>query len=453
MDLHNKYDLSSDAYRGTSRLFILVMLVLLIGLVAAEIVNLPLEIQTPEPKDTLEQNVIYKSLLGQRDTTDMTNNQLITPHHVSLTGPDVFRFFAEISIGTPPQKFKVMVDTGSSSLVLLSSKCNESLARQVHAMFDGSRSLTYNETSQPFQIAYGNVKNPHKTIKGFVGHDIVRIGNLNIVNQPFGEITEVNRIGSLATSDGILGLGLSQSEKYISPLLTIKNRKLPFKCVFAVYVNGRHSPNQEIASEKMPSNGGLLTIGGIDDSLYEGDIKYFPLVTRSINELRDGINGFRRYESESYFWEINVQGIALGNNIIHVRFGLLFDTGSQHLGLPGNLCGVINSEIGADFKRGVIDCSKVNRLPNLTLKFSGYNFTLKPWEYIRKEPSPMGGVHCQSAVYKLPGGRAHDKGPGRAIIGMFFLKHFYTIFDADKYRLGLARAKIKKPRKCRCRIM
>ncbi|XP_047330211.1 phytepsin-like [Impatiens glandulifera] len=49
----------------------------------------------------------------------------------------------EISIGTPPQKFTVVFDTGSSNLWIPSSKCYYYWACYYHSKYNAGRSRTY----------------------------------------------------------------------------------------------------------------------------------------------------------------------------------------------------------------------------------------------------------------------------------------------------------------------
>lgn len=111
------------------------------------------------------------------------------------------QYYTEITLGTPPQSFKVILDTGyasplfllflrlsstcsSSNLWVPSRKCN-SIACFLHSKYQSGESSSYQANGSDFSIQYGS-----GSMEGFVSQDTLEIGDLCIRGQDFAEATK-----------------------------------------------------------------------------------------------------------------------------------------------------------------------------------------------------------------------------------------------------------------------
>ncbi|NXT02967.1 PEPC protein, partial [Jacana jacana] len=110
-------------------------------------------------------------------------------------------YFGEISIGSPPQSFLVLFDTGSSNLWVPSTYCL-SPACYNHKKFRPSESSTYTDNGQSYTVSYGS-----GTLTVMLGTDTLRIQTITVKNQEFGlSKNEPTRPFYYAEFDGILGM-------------------------------------------------------------------------------------------------------------------------------------------------------------------------------------------------------------------------------------------------------
>ncbi|NXR11842.1 PEPC protein, partial [Semnornis frantzii] len=113
-------------------------------------------------------------------------------------------YFGEITIGTPPQKFLVLFDTGSSNLWVPSTYC-QTPACFNHAKFNPSSSSTFSSTDQSYTLSYGS-----GALTVLVGSDTLRIQSITVTQQEFGlSQNEPTQPFYFAEFDGILGMACS----------------------------------------------------------------------------------------------------------------------------------------------------------------------------------------------------------------------------------------------------
>ncbi|NWT03354.1 PEPC protein, partial [Mionectes macconnelli] len=110
-------------------------------------------------------------------------------------------YFGEINIGTPPQKFLVLFDTGSSNLWVPSIDCR-SPACFNHAKFKPKESDTFAPNGQSYTVTYGS-----GSVTVVLGYDTLRIQNITVTDQEFGlSMEEPTQPFYFADFDGIMGM-------------------------------------------------------------------------------------------------------------------------------------------------------------------------------------------------------------------------------------------------------
>ncbi|CAH8498585.1 unnamed protein product [Schistosoma turkestanicum] len=318
-------------------------------------------------------------------------------------------YYGEISIGTPPQTFHVLFDTGSPYLWIPSIKCDSSdLACQAHHKYDNSKSSTYKPNGESFSVQYGT-----GTASGFLSSDNVHIGSLSIVDQLFGEITE--QPGEVFVNlhfDGIMGMAFQQTSTNSNPTPIFNNmiqQNLIDEAVFAVYLNQNEDK----------TTSGEIMFGGIDDRYYTGSITYSDVVDKE-------------------YWMIKFDGISINDEIFCPNgSNALIDTGTALISGPTEKINKINTYLGSlqtSTNEYIVDCNKIHELPAIQIKINDKSIQLNPDDYIVEKVSNSSRI-CKTCFIS----NNFPRGP-LWIFGDVFLRKVYTVFDVGHLRIGIANA-------------
>ena len=178
------------------------------------------------------------------------------------------QYVGTIGVGTPPQRFDVIFDTGSSNLWIPSVACGAPTCL-AHARFDARRSSTYATNGSLFGIRYGT-----GDVSGVVASDVVALGPLAVARQRFGEVTDAQRV-SAGPFCGILGLGYpALAVEGATPLFDtlMRERRLP-RNWFSFWLS------------RAPGAASALVLGGAERALYAGNLTWLPSASRAYWEL------------------------------------------------------------------------------------------------------------------------------------------------------------------------
>ncbi|KAF5738806.1 hypothetical protein HS088_TW13G01707 [Tripterygium wilfordii] len=229
------------------------------------------------------------------------------------------QYYGEIGIGSPPQSFAVVFDTGSSNLWVPSSKCLLSIPCYFHSKFRARLSSTYTKIGIPCKIHYGS-----GSISGFFSQDNVKVGDDIIKDQDFSEITREGLLPFIAAQfDGILGLGFQDiSVGQATPVwYNMVQQGQVSKQIFSFWFN--RNPASEV--------GGEVVFGGLDWRHFKGDHVFAPITRKG-------------------YWQIDVGDIFIANNstgLCEDGCAAILDSGTSLLAGPTTIVAQINHAIGA----------------------------------------------------------------------------------------------------------
>lgn len=229
------------------------------------------------------------------------------------------QYYGEIGIGSPPQKFTVIFDTGSSNLWVPSSKCIFSIACLFHPKYKHTKSSTYEKNGKSCAIRYGS-----GSVSGFLSQDHVQLGSLIVKDQVFMETTkEAALTFTVAQFDGILGLGFQEiSVDNVVPVwYKMVEQRLVRDQVFSFWLN-RNLDAKE---------GGELVFGGVDPNHFIGEHTYVPVTQKG-------------------YWQFEMDDFLIGNQSTGFCEGgcaAIVDSGTSLLAGPTTVITQINHAIGA----------------------------------------------------------------------------------------------------------
>ncbi|UZP41313.1 hypothetical protein NXS19_009129 [Fusarium pseudograminearum] len=239
-------------------------------------------------------------------------------------------YFLNASIGTPPQNFRLHLDTGSSDLWV--NSVNSELC-DTHAnicaesgLYNANKSSTYEYVNSEFNISYADGSGA----SGDYVTDAFRMGEVSIKDLQFG-------IGYITSdNEGVIGIGYTSNEAVVDQPDPEFYKNMPARLASdGVIASNAYS----LYLDDLESATGKILFGGVDEQHFIGD-----LVTVPIMKINDEY-------SEFY---VKLQSINSGSEIVgeDLDLGVVLDSGSTLTYLPASVTDSIYQLVGADYEEG-----------------------------------------------------------------------------------------------------
>ncbi|XP_069691362.1 renin-like isoform X2 [Periplaneta americana] len=332
---------------------------------------------------------------------------------------------ATIYVGEERREFTVELDTGSSTFVLPSAKCDSCVGR---AKFQCQRESNYS-TYITYMVGNGS---------GRFCEDEVRFAGLTVEHQQMVLLDEEDEDLQLYESDGTIGLGFN-ADSLLVPFLSEIYTFVPIRVTYAptpfiqnIRLQGLVTPT--VFAFHFTRDGGEFTLGGSDPAHYQGNLAYADVIPFQTS------------------WSVRLEGFHIGSidagNCGNKHCSVVIDSGSAFISVPDSFDNTVfltlNSMVphlgigtfGKSNSTGVrfyVRENEIRFLKPIHISIAGSNFTLQPEDYTSPAniPDKEDLYQIEIAMY-----------PAQSwILGKTFMRKVFTEFDVDRSRIGFAPSK------------
>ncbi|KAH8980926.1 acid protease, partial [Lactarius hatsudake] len=375
-----------------------------------------------EEADTAHYSAVLAGLRHKYnyDSPEASRRAQTTDIGITNQGADV-SYFAQVNVGTPAQSLNLALDTGSSDLWFATTVCASCPSGTPE--FDPSKSTSLQTRTDLISLKYGS-----GSAAGIIARDTITMGPFTVDQQVFVAVTDTTSgliDGALAGIMGLAFQGIASTDA------------LPF---WQALVNDNLFTNPEFsffitrfvddASAKDEEPGGVLTLGGINTTLYQGDIDF---------------RNFTSPVKGGSFWLQTVTGVTVNGKSVDLPSGDLavaaIDTGTTLIGGPTTAVNAIWAAVpGAVALGGNLTGSfafPCNTDLSISMSFGGPSW---PISLADMNLGTVGNGRCLGAIFDITQGTNVTLGEGNPawIIGDTFLKNVYSVFRASPPAVGFA---------------
>lgn len=333
------------------------------------------------------------------------------PNLPASLGPLYNFFYANISIGTPPQPVEVILDTGSPATWVLVSN----MAGVSHRRYNLSNSKTAEWTNETFDLSYGAGKYKGKWASDYVTTMIspTSPARVRVADFPFGVVDTVMLTAGHAVP-GLMGLGPHVDGLGPSTYSTLPeafyDQEVTTSPAFSVWFSG---------------DSGSIVFGGYDKAKVREPFYAF-----------DSNTTLYRYKN---FYSVFLNEIAFPDqSLYYVNGRAILDTGSPITLLPSSFVRKLGIQLGlqlhpiyaAYYTNGTLD--QFDDAGSLTFRVGHFSVDIPirdlfvPGEYVWQDDGPAGAM-ALSLI-----------GSSNFVLGDVFFQHVYSVLDSREMMVYLA---------------
>ncbi|CAE6529608.1 unnamed protein product [Rhizoctonia solani] len=325
-------------------------------------------------------------------------------------------YYALMNVGTPPTAYGVALDTGSSDLWFQSDTCMGCEGAKIK-----STSSSLQQTGRPFGIRYGS-----GAVQGVIVSDHVEMGGFAIENQVMGLVNQTSGVLLNGNSAGLFGLAFqvlsnTQSIPFWEALVSSGKWSQPLMSFWMTRFTN-------ISTVRNEEYGGEFRMGGLNASLYTGEIEYINMPS-----------------SIKAYWSIPLRQISVngGSPMVITNLGVTslaaIDTGTSLIGGPPNIVTEIYRQI-PNAQKGTGNLERYWIYPcsqevNVSFNFGGRTWPMESADFKLLTTNPN---VCVGAIFELSMGGLGNPDVPQWVVGDAFLKNVYSIFRYEPPSIGFA---------------
>lgn len=329
-------------------------------------------------------------------------------------------YFANATLGTPAQSFRLHLDTGSSDLWVNTASSTLCKSKGSPCAFAGTYSAnsssTYSYIGSYFNISYVDGSGA----AGDYATDTFTIGGTTLQSLQFG-------IGYTSSSpEGILGIGYQINEVQVGRAGKSAYNNLPAQLVADSLIQ---SNAYSLWLNDLDANTGSILFGGVDTAKYKGSLETLPV------QKEDG-----------YFAEflITLTEVTLGNTVIaeNQAQAVLLDSGSSLTYLPDAMTEAIYEQVSAQYDSSegaaYVPCSLANNNTMLNFTFTTPMISVPMNEMVLAVTSSDGKqlTFSDGTAACLFG--IAPAGSSTAVLGDTFIRSAYLVYDLANNEISIA---------------